>query len=95
MQVVYIWFSFYSGSENILPRSFSSEYYPENCNDADAYWSFLSPELDFVSLSKNSSELNVTSNLSSDMESLYFNIIMGWFSCKVSIDILEKDAFNY
>ena len=68
-------FSSLGGSENMLPRSFRREYWEDDCREA--WFSFLLRVLDFVSLSKNSSEENVTSR---EMESFCFKIIIGWFS---------------
>ena len=82
-------FNSFGGSEKMLPKSFNNEYYEDDCKDA--WFSFLFKVDDLVSLSKNSSDEKVTSN---DIESFYFNIIIGWFSYSVSIEILLKEALS-
>jgi hypothetical protein len=62
----------------MLPKSLSSEY----CDDdyIEAWFSFLLSVLDLVSLSKNSSDENVTSRDIEFIDPLCFNNMIGWFS---------------
>ena len=67
--------SSFGGSEKMLPRSFSNEYCDEDY--IEAWFSFLFSVLDLVSLSKNSSDENVTSRDIELIDPLCFNKIIG------------------